>query len=112
ATRLAELCHTGQYTQAHKELFADDAVSLEPEHAQGLQNAKGLENIIKKEEQFRSMIEEVYNTYATEPIVAGNFIAMGIGIDAAMKGRGRVSMEEMAVYEVKDGRIVKEQFFY
>jgi hypothetical protein len=29
-----------------------------------------------------------------------------------MKGMGRVKMDEIAVYEVKDGKIVKEQFFF
>jgi hypothetical protein len=28
-----------------------------------------------------------------------------------MKGRGRVKMEELCAYEVKDGKIVLEQFF-
>ena len=112
AIRLAELCHTGQYGQAHRELYADNAVSIEPEHAKNFKTVHGLDNIMKKAEQFKNMIEEVHTTYATEPIVAGNFIALGIGIDATMKGSGRTHMEEMALYEVKDGKIVKEQFFY
>jgi hypothetical protein len=29
-----------------------------------------------------------------------------------MKGSGRMKMDEIALYEVKDGKIVKEQFFY
>jgi hypothetical protein len=29
-----------------------------------------------------------------------------------VKGQGRMKMDEIAVYEVKDGKIVKEQFFY
>ena len=112
AIRLAELCHTGQYGQAHSELYAENAVSIEPEHAKLFTTAVGLDNIIKKGEQFRNMIENVHSTYATEPVVAGNFIALGVGMDVTMKGKGRTNMEEMALYEVKDGKIVKEQFFY
>jgi hypothetical protein len=41
----------------------------------------------------------VHNTYATEPVVAGNFIALGMGIDVTMKGKGRTKMEEMALYK-------------
>jgi hypothetical protein len=33
-------------------------------------------------------------------------------MDVTMKGQGRMNMDEIAVYEVKDGKIVKEQFFY
>ena len=29
-----------------------------------------------------------------------------------IKGAGRTKMDEIAVYEVKDGKIVKEQFFF
>jgi hypothetical protein len=35
-----------------------------------------------------------------------------MGMDVTMKGQGRSKMDEIAVYEVKDGKIVKEQFFY
>jgi limonene-1,2-epoxide hydrolase len=35
-----------------------------------------------------------------------------MGMDVTMKGAGRINMEEIAVYEVKDGKIVKEQFFF
>ena len=35
-----------------------------------------------------------------------------MGMDVTMKGMGRQKMDELAVYEVKDGKIVKEQFFF
>jgi hypothetical protein len=37
---------------------------------------------------------------------------VAMGIDATYKGMGRQKMDEIALYEVKDGKIVKEQFFY
>ena len=33
-------------------------------------------------------------------------------LDATSKSMGRMKMDEIAVYEVKNGKIVKEQFFY
>jgi ketosteroid isomerase-like protein len=33
-------------------------------------------------------------------------------MDVTMKGQGRMKMDEIAVYGVKDGKIVSEQFFY
>jgi len=44
--------------------------------------------------------------------VAGNYISVAMGMDVTMKGMGRMNMDEIALYEVKDGKIVKEQFFY
>ena len=47
-----------------------------------------------------------------EPLVGGNHISLAMGMDVSMKGMGRMKMDEVVVYEVKDGKIVKEQFFY
>jgi len=33
-------------------------------------------------------------------------------LDATMKGRGRINLEEICVYQVRNGKIVREQFFY
>jgi limonene-1,2-epoxide hydrolase len=33
-------------------------------------------------------------------------------LDATMTGMGRMQLDEICVYEVKDGKIVFEQFFY
>jgi len=112
ANRLSELCKAGQYEQAQEELYAEDAISIEPVGAQGPQSVKGLNEIIKKGEEFRNSIEEAHSVSASEPIVAGNHFAITITVDATFKGMGRMTMEEVAVYEVKDGKVVKEQFFY
>ena len=112
ANRLYELCKEGHYQQAQEELYADDALSIEPVHAQGIPSVTGKEAIIKKGEQFQGSIEELHGVGASQPIVAGNHFALTIMIDATFKGMGKMVMEEVAVYEVKDGKVVKEQFFY
>jgi hypothetical protein len=112
ADRLSELFKENKWNEAQEERFSEDAESIEPPHAQGLQTVKGLDNIKKKGEQFNSMVEEMHGGYVGEPIVAGNFIAVAMGMDVTFKGMGRKNMDEIAVYEVKDGKIVKEQFFY
>jgi limonene-1,2-epoxide hydrolase len=35
-----------------------------------------------------------------------------MGMDVTIKGQGRMKMDEVAVYEVKDGKIVLEHFFF
>ena len=112
ANRLFELCSQGKYQEAQEELYSEDAISVEPAHSQGFPSVKGLEAIIAKGAQFRDMIEEVHGVSATSPIVVGDNIAMGILIDATLKGMGRQKMEEIALYDVKDGKVIKEQFFY
>jgi hypothetical protein len=105
AARLTELCSQGQFEAAQKELFAEDAVSIEP------QETKGLRAIIEKGHKFESMVEKVHGVSTSEPLVTGNAIAIALTMDVTMKGRGRVKLEELCAYEVKDGKIVSEQFF-
>jgi len=112
ANRLNELLKESKWMEVQQELFGDDAESVEPPHSQGLQSVKGKAAIKKKGEDFNNMVEEVHGGFAGEPIVAGNYIAVAMGFDATMKGMGRQKMEEIVLYEVKNGKIIKEQFFY
>jgi hypothetical protein len=112
ANRLSQLFKENKWMEAQQELFSEDAESIEPPGSQGLPSVKGLDAIKMKGEKFNEMIEEMHGGYASEPIVAGNHIAFAMGIDATYKGMGRQKMDEIAVYEVKNGKIVKEQFFF
>ena len=114
ANRFNELAQTGQWGKIQEELYADNAVSIEPPHAaaMGMSNAEGLEAIKQKGEAFNSMVEEMHGGYSTEPVIAGNHFSVAMGMDITMKGMGRSKMDEIAVYEVRNGKIVKEQFFF
>jgi ketosteroid isomerase-like protein len=112
ATRLAELCRQGQFEAAQKELFAEDAVSIEPHATADFpKETRGLRAIVDKGHKFGSMMEKVHEVRASDPLVTGNAIALALSMDVTMKGRGRVKLEEICAYEVKDGKIVSEQFF-
>jgi hypothetical protein len=112
AGKFNELAQSGQWQQIQDQLYSKDAVSIEPETSQGLKTVEGLDAIHEKGKQFSDMVEEMHGGYSNPPVVAGNFFAVAMGMDCTMKGMGRSKMDEIAVYEVKDGKIVKEQFFY
>ena len=112
ADRLYQLFQEGKWMEAQDELFSQDAKSIEPPSSPGLVSVEGLDNIKKKGDSFNAMVEEMHGGYTGKPIVAGNFIAFAMGMDATMKGAGRMKMDEICVYEVNDGKIVKEQFFF
>jgi len=112
AKRFHELAQSGSWEQIYEELYHKDTESVEPEHSQGLKTVKGMDAIREKGKQWNSMIEEVHGGYSNEPQVAGNFFSCAMGFDATFKGQGRMNMEEIALYEVKNGKIIKEQFFY
>ncbi|PWT75934.1 MAG: hypothetical protein C5B59_07740 [Bacteroidetes bacterium] len=112
ADRLYQLFEEGKWDEAQDELFSQDAKSIEPPNSPGLHSVEGLDNIKKKGEMFQSMVEEMHGGWNSKPIVAGNYIAFSMGMDCTMKGAGRMKMDEIALYEVKDGKIVREQFFF
>jgi hypothetical protein len=112
ANRLTELCRHGQYETAQQELYADDATSTEPENSPGLQNVKGKNAIVEKGHQFQSMVEAIHGNTVSDPIIAGNYFSVAAVIDLTMKGMGRMTMNEVAVYKVADGKVVSEEFFY
>ncbi len=111
AQRLVELCRQGQYETAQRELYADDATSTEPAGAP-TPPVKGLAAIIEKGRQFQAMIEQMHGGSVSDPLIAGDFFCVAMVIDATMKGMGRIKMEEICVYEVRNGKVVSEQFFY
>jgi ketosteroid isomerase-like protein len=114
ADRLVSLCREGKYEQAQQELYAADAVSIEmeglPEGALG--NAKGLDAIVEKGRKWQESIETIHGGSVGDPVVAGDWFSVAMGIDATYKGMGRMDMQEICVYKVRDGKIVHEQFFY
>jgi len=112
ANRLTDLCRQGKYEEAQRELYSDDAVSVEPPHSKGFQTVQGLDAIIKKGEQFQAMVEAVHGGTVSDPIIAGDHFATAAVLDMTLKGMGRQKMEELAVYQVKDGKVVREEFFY
>lgn len=111
ANRLVDLCRHGQWQKVHEELYSQDAESIEPAGTPW-GHVKGMEAIKEKGAAWAGMIEEFHGNEVSDPIVAGNFFSVRMMTDSTTKGMGRVKFEELAMYEVQDGKIVKEQFFY
>ena len=112
AARLIELVGRGEFDAAQRELFAEDAVSLEQQGSELFQKeTKGLRAIIEKGRRWTSLVERVHSCSVSAPLVAGNAIALTLAMDVTMKGSGRMQLEEICVYEVKDGKIAWERFF-
>jgi hypothetical protein len=111
ANKLVALCSAGNWQQVHDELYHADAESIEPDGTTW-GNVKGMEAIANKGKQWQGMIEEYHGNTVSEPLVAGNFFTVRMVSNTTMKGMGRMQFEELCMYEVKDGKIIKEQFFY
>ena len=111
ANRLVELCRKGEYGTVYQELYSPQCISIEPKGAQ-VEVCNGLEEMAAKGKAWNESMEEFHGSDIGDPIVAGSHICMTMMMDATFKGIGRQRMDELCVYEVQDGKIVKEQFFY
>lgn len=94
------------------QLFSDDVKSIDPAGSPYFGYAEGKAAVRKKGEEWVSKIEAAHRRFTTEPIVAGNYFAVGREVDITVKDFGRIQLNELMVYEVKDGKIISEQFFY
>jgi len=111
AERLVALCRQGAFETAQKELYATDAINIEPyATATFAKETKGLAAILEKGKKFTAMIEEVHSISVSDPLVAGSSFACAMQLDLTIKGHGRMSLNELCIYEVKDGKIISEHF--
>ena len=112
AKRLVELCRKSEFETAQKELFATDAKSIEPHATPGFEKeTKGLDAIFEKSKKWNSMVKEMHGITVSEPITAENSFACTMRMDVTMKDGNHWDMTELCVYNVKDGKIVSEEFF-
>jgi len=112
AGKLVAYCREGKYEAAQRELYAGNAVSVEPFATPAFaQETKGLAAIIEKGHKFTAMIEQLHSHSVSDPLVAKESFACTMSMDVTLKGQGRMQMSELCVYEVKDGKIVAERFY-
>lgn len=110
ANRLVELNRANDHTQAYAELYSPDIVSVE--HWSGTpEEYVGFDAIKKKGEQWEESLVEMHETRASEPLVADSSFAVTFYMDCTFTKEGRQTMTELAVYHVKDGKIVREEFY-
>jgi ketosteroid isomerase-like protein len=112
AARFNDLAQQDKWFEIHDELFAENVRSIEPAGSPYLPNAEGKAAVRKKAEDFVGRIEAFHSGSTSTPIVSGNHFAVGRQKDMTVKPHGRIQIHEIMLYEVKDGKIVLEQFFY
>ena len=112
AARFNELAKQEKWFEIQDELFSDDVKSIEPSGSKNFSNAHGKADVKKKGEDFIKGIEGVHELKTGEPIVSDHHFAVTRITDLDLKNQGRVRLNEIMLYEVRDGKIISEQFFY
>ncbi|MDQ6689782.1 MAG: nuclear transport factor 2 family protein [Gemmatimonadota bacterium] len=114
AEELVALCRAGRNIDAINFLYSPDIVSVESMgNEQMPREIKGIEAVRQKNEWWGAN-NEVHSATVDGPLVGdGDKFAVYYNYEITSKLRNeRATMEEMALYTVKDGKVVREQFFY
>lgn len=113
ANKLVALCREGKNDEALNTLYADNVVSVEAAAAPGMEReSKGLAAVKGKGEWWVSN-HEIHSGNITGPWPHDDRFVVGFQYDVTFKPTGqRVKMDEVGLYFVKDGKIVREEFFY
>ena len=101
-----------KWNQIQDVFYAEDCKSIEPEKSAGLKTVQGLAALKEKGRLFGEKAEEMHSGFVRDVVVGDNFISCTMGMDVTLKGMGRMQMDEIAVYEVKNGKIISKQFFF
>ncbi|MEM6578133.1 MAG: nuclear transport factor 2 family protein [Pseudomonadota bacterium] len=116
AHALVDGCRTGKDSDNLDVLYAPDAVSAEAMTMPGVDMPREIQGIeaIKGKHAWWNSTMEVLEADVGDPMLHGeDRFAVIFRMKAKERASGEVSeMEEVGVYTVRDGKIVREEFFY
>lgn len=109
ANRLVELCKKGKYQQCYQELYSPEIQSVEADGT----TAVGFAALAKKGKEWNAGIKQFHSSSIGAPQVNGNWFTLPMSMKLTYKGQKKpTEFKEICVYQVKDSKVVKEQFFY
>ncbi|WP_299339306.1 nuclear transport factor 2 family protein [uncultured Psychroserpens sp.] len=111
AKKWTQMCREGKNLDCIEELYAENVTSREMPGMPG-EIISGKQNVWNKNKEWLDNVAEWHGGEISEPIVADKHFTTKMTFDVTFKDRGRQQMEEVVVFEVDNGKIVNEQFFY
>ena len=112
ADQLVDYCRTGRNDQAYRDLFSADAVAHEPPGIPD-NTTRGRAALLAKSAAWADDVAEVLRMEVTDPVVYGDYFALGMGGQLRKKDGTVTPFErEMCIYTCADGKIISERFVY
>ncbi|HEY4029722.1 MAG TPA: nuclear transport factor 2 family protein [Caulobacteraceae bacterium] len=110
ANALVAMWKAGEYDESGEKYWAEDVCSVEPMgdnpeiHGKDAARAKG---------EWWNKTHEIHSAEVEGPYVNGDQFVVRFKFDVTVRDGGqRMTLDEMAVYTVKAGKIAEERFFY
>lgn len=112
ANQLVALLRAGSFEEAQRTFLSHDVESIEPNDTFFSEKTVGLDNVLAKGAKFRESIQAVNSLQISDPLVAGNTIAITFTLDADFEGSGRLIFTEICVFVVAGDKIIREIYYY
>ncbi len=111
--KLVELCKQNKVEEAVEKLYSPHIVSVEAASMPNMPaEMKGIEAVRGKGKWWIEN-HEVHSSHVEGPFPNGDRFIVRFTYDVTNKpSKQRMKMDEAGLYTVKDGKIVKEEFFY
>ena len=107
---LVALCQQGKFDEAGEKYWADDVVSIEAMGAEAESRGK---QAARAKGEWWSNNHDVHEVKVEGPYVNGDAFTVRFVMDTTDKTNGqRTTMDEVALYRLRDGKIAEERFFY
>jgi len=111
--KLVELCQQQKSLEAIDTLYANEIVSIEANDMPGMPAKMSGKATVRGKTVWWLENFQVHAHEELGPYVNGDRFAVYFKYDVTEKAKGqRMNMIEMALYTVKNGLIVQEEFFY
>lgn len=102
------LIREGKNKQAKNLYYSDNIVSIEGNG----DTLQGIEAIRQKSIDWAAQVAQVHSASVSEPLIAADHFALHINMDISYKNGNRAVLDEIAIYGVKEGKIIFEQYFF
>jgi ketosteroid isomerase-like protein len=114
--KLVALCREGKNVEAVDTLYGPDIVSVEAVSMPDMPAEMNGIDAVRGKNQWWLDNHEIHSASAEGPYPHGDKFAVKYAYDVTSKAGpmagNRMKMDEVAVYTVRDGKIVREEFFY
>ncbi len=111
--KLVDLCKVGKNREAMEQLYAQDIVSIEAAAPPGKSpESKGRDGAIARNKEWEAE-HEVKSAKVDGPYPNGDRFTVVFDFDLVRRSdKQPIHVHEVALYQVKNDKIIREEFFY
>jgi len=111
--KLVDLCKSGKHKEASEKLYSPNIVSIEPKGSPEMPARIEGMAAVREHGEWWEKNHEIHSQEVEGPWPHGDRFIVRFKYDITNKPTNkRMALDEAALFTVKDGKIVREEFFY